>query len=149
LARIPVAHARAFGSDKRARANEIKAEARYNFGAPQSVRAQMMGDEFLHYFQKIDLQYYEKAVDRILLESLVDFLGDHGIDTADLKETQSAIVNSGVIVQGGDVTAQSLAVGEGARAKTSTVDRARRSSAAAKMGASRPARPSLTRTASR
>lgn len=126
--------ARALGSEKRSRAKAIKLNPRYNFGAPQSLRVQLMGDEFLHYFQKMDQQYYEKTVDKILLESLFDFLEDHGIDTADLKESQTAIFNSGVIVQGGDITAQSLAVGEKAKAKTNVVNRAVRKGATAITG---------------
>jgi len=47
---------------------------------------------------------------------LVEFLDDHNIDTSDLKERQTTILNSGVIVQGGDVNAESLAVGPGAEA---------------------------------
>ena len=40
----------------------------------------------------------------------------HGIETSDLKERQTTILNSGVIVQGGDVNAESLAVGSGSQA---------------------------------
>ena len=116
--------ARLFGSERRARAKAIKVNPRYNFGAPKSLRVDLMGNEFLHYFQKMDHEHYQRSLDKILLESLVSFLDDHGIDTADLKETQTAIFNSGVIVQGGDITAQSLAVGERAKARTGIVGRA-------------------------
>ena len=135
LTQIQAGIARAFGSDKKARVKAIKLNPQYNFGAPQSLRSKLAGGNFRHYFQKMDQQYYQKTVDKILLECLTDFLEDHGIDTADLKESQTAIFNSGVIVQGGDVTAQSLAVGEKAKAKTSLVDRTVRRGAAARTGA--------------
>jgi hypothetical protein len=43
------------------------------------------------------------------------FLDAHGIDTSDLEERQTAVLNNGVIVTGGELRAQSLAVGQQAR----------------------------------
>jgi hypothetical protein len=83
-----------------------------------------MGEEFRHYFQKMDQEHYQRSLNKVILENLIAFLDDHGVNTDDLKDTQTAIYNSGVIVQGGDVTAQSLAVGERAQAKTGLVGRA-------------------------
>ncbi len=53
-----------------------------------------------------------------MLEELVAFLDDQGIDTSDLRERSTTILNSGILVQGGDVRADSLAVGANAQATT-------------------------------
>lgn len=131
LGQMQLGLARLFGSEKRQKAKTIKLKARYNFGAPRSLRAELMGSVYLHYFQKMDQDHYQRSLNKILLENLVSFLDDHGIDTADLKETQNAIFNSGVIVQGGDITAQSLAVGPKSQARTGIVGRALERSGAA------------------
>ena len=107
------------GREQMSKFGAVKSDYRYNFGALKSFRVGLMGNEFLHYFQKMDQQYCHNTVDKIVLETLIDFLDDHGIDTSDLRVNQSTIFNSGVIVQGGDITAQSLAVGAAAKAETS------------------------------
>jgi len=55
-------------------------------------------------------------LEQTILESIVSFLDIRHIDTSNLKERQTMILNSGILVQGGDVRAESLAVGTGARA---------------------------------
>jgi hypothetical protein len=60
--------------------------------------------------------YYTKVLERVILSSIITFLDAHHIDTSDLRERQTMILNSGIIVQGGDVKAESLAVGVGAQA---------------------------------
>jgi hypothetical protein len=116
--------AQRFGGTRKSKASAIKRNPLYDFGARRSLRVETMGDRFPHYFMKMDQQHTQHFIDRIVLETLVAFLEEHGIDTADLKETQTAIFNSGVIVQGGDITAQSLAVGAKAQARTGLVGRA-------------------------
>ena len=88
----------------------------YNYGVAQSFRESARSDLFMHYFQKLDGDFYSKVLEREILASIVSFLDEHDIDTSELKERQSTILNSGIIVQGGDVKAESLAVGTGAQA---------------------------------
>jgi hypothetical protein len=51
-----------------------------------------------------------------ILNTIVEFLEDHDIDTSDVKDRRTMILNSGIIVHGGDVNAQALAVGQQATA---------------------------------
>jgi hypothetical protein len=128
LADVQLAMSNSFGRDKQRKAEAIQRSPRYNYGAPKSMRVELMGTEFLHYFQKMDQQYYQKTVDKILLDTLINFLDDHGVDTTDLRDHQTAIFNTGVIVRGGDVTAQNLAVGTQARVETAILGRVRQRS---------------------
>lgn len=59
---------------------------------------------------------YAKIVERQILESIIDFLDSKNIDTTDLKEQRMTILNTGLIVSGGSVNAESIAVGEQAKA---------------------------------
>ena len=51
----------------------------------------------------------------------MSFLDEHDIDTGDLVERQTTILNQGVLVTGrGTLTAQSVAAGSNARAQSGT-----------------------------
>lgn len=94
----------------------IDMHPRFNYGTTSSLRQALSSGTYHHYFQKIDSDFFGKALERQILDSLVAFLESHGIDTSELRERQTTIMNSGVIVHGGDVNAESLAVGAGSRA---------------------------------
>jgi hypothetical protein len=59
---------------------------------------------------------YVKLTEQQLFEAIISFLDARNIDTSDLKERQTTVMNNGVIVSGGQINAQSMAVGTGARA---------------------------------
>ena len=103
-------------SEDKARHELIEKNPLFNYGTVQSFRQAVSSEEYGHYFQKIDGDFYNKLFEREVLDSLVEFLDAHGIDTSELKDRQTTILNSGVIVQGGDVRAENLAVGTGAQA---------------------------------
>lgn len=104
------------GNRDKERRQLIDMHPRFNYGTTSSLRQALSGGIYHHYFQKIDSDFFGKALERQILDSLVAFLESRGIDTCDLRERQTTIMNSGVIVQGGDVNAESLAVGAGSRA---------------------------------
>lgn len=105
-----------FHKKKKVRRKQIDENPLFNYGTGQSLRESVSSGQFMHYFQKLDGVFYSKVLEREILNSIVDFLDAHDIDTSELKERQSTILNSGIIVQGGDVKAESLAVGSGAQA---------------------------------
>ena len=108
-----------FGGKEKARRKLIADNPQFDYGAGQGFRQALSSNEFAHYFQKADGDFYRKMLDQTLLDGFVEFLEAHGIDTCELRERQTTIMNSGIIVQGGDVSAESLAVGAGSQAKTS------------------------------
>jgi len=105
-----------FGGKQRRRRREINENPLFNYGSAAGLRESFSSDQFVHYFQKLDGDFYSKVLDREILDAIVTFLDEHNIDTSELKERQSTILNSGIIVHGGDVKAESLAVGAGAQA---------------------------------
>lgn len=101
--------------------DEIRKDPLFDYGAKESLREFAAGDEWRVYFQKLDKEMHHKILQQQLLDCLVDFLDHHGIDTSEIKERTTHILNNGVIVSGGSVTAEGLAVGEGAQARVSNV----------------------------
>jgi len=106
------------GTKERRTRKEIDSNPLFDFGAAGSMRGRMSSSQYSHFFQRSDKEMYAKIVERTLLDSIVAFLDGHNIDTSDLKERQTTIINSGIIVQGGDVRAQAMAVGTAAQAAT-------------------------------
>jgi len=98
---------------------QIDQDLLFNYGAEQSLREAAAGTEWRVYFQKLDKEMHHKILQQQLLDSLVDFLDAHGIDTSEIKERTVQIMNNGVIVSGGSVNTQSMAVGDGAKAMVS------------------------------
>jgi len=58
-----------------------------------------------------------KTLERCVLDAVVDFLERQRIDTAGIRERETAILNSGVIISGGTIRAESLAIGRGAMSR--------------------------------
>ena len=105
-----------FDKKEKKRRKQVDENPLFNYGTGSSFRESVSSGQFIHYFQKLDSVFYSNVLEREILSSIVDFLDAHDIDTSELKERQSTILNSGIIVQGGDVKAESLAVGSGAQA---------------------------------
>jgi hypothetical protein len=108
---------------------EIARNPRFDYGATTSLRELAQASSYRRYFQWLDRDRFAKILERELLDAIVTFLDAHDIDTSDLEERQAAVLNNGVIVTGGTVSTQSLAVG--AQARSSVVDNARRAAASA------------------
>jgi hypothetical protein len=110
-----ISEALSFNEDNRRR-EMLERTPLFNYGTVTSLRQYLSSGEYGHYFQKMDGDLYNKLFEHEVLDSLVEFLDAHNVDTSELKERQTTILNNGVMVQGGDVKAESLAVGSGARA---------------------------------
>lgn len=96
----------------------IREDPGYNYGALQSIRELGTENSWRVYFQKLDKEMHSKVVQQRLIDGLIDFLDDRGIDTSEIKDRGSHILNNGIMVSGGAISAESLAVGDGARANT-------------------------------
>ncbi|WP_406691992.1 hypothetical protein REH65_08350 [Saccharopolyspora sp. ID03-671] len=106
----------ALGRMREARA--IKHGRSFNYGAEICLR-ELAAEKWYHrYFQALDKEMYSKVVERRVVDALEEFLDERDIDTRDLRERQTTILNNGVYVSGqGSLTAGSLAVGTNPIAK--------------------------------
>ncbi len=102
---------------RRSMRRRIRSNPTFDYGAATSVRQSGMSENYRHYFQKLDREMYAKLIEQQILGSIIDFLDERNIDTSDLRERQTTILNNGVILSGGSIQAESFAVGSGARAR--------------------------------
>jgi hypothetical protein len=101
---------------ERAALRQIRTDPEYNFGAMTSVRELAQARHYRRYFQQVDRDLSTKFIDRQVLDTIVDFLESHNIDTSQFQDQRSTILNNGLLVSGGEFKAGSVAVGEQARA---------------------------------
>jgi hypothetical protein len=94
---------------------EVRRNAAFNHGARTTVRQSAQSQNYRQYFQKLDRELFVKVIERELFDSIVAFLDEHDIDTAELKQRETTVLNNGVIVSGGTIQAESMAVGDRAR----------------------------------
>jgi hypothetical protein len=93
----------------------IREDLGFDYGAETSVRELGMADRYNNYFQRLDVDKFQKLVELHVLQAVVDFLDDRGVDTSTLRQRQVFIQNSHTIF--GDVSAGAVAIGAGATAK--------------------------------
>lgn len=90
---------------------------RFDYGARFSVRQLASDTQYHRYFQKQDSGMVVKVVEKRVLDALVEFAREHGIDVADLLQRQETIINNGIIAgTGAQVTASAVASGRSSRA---------------------------------
>jgi hypothetical protein len=118
----------------------IKNDYSFDYGASASIRAAASSPNYRRYFQKLDKEMSFKMMESQVLHTLVSFLDSKNIDTSDLKERQTTILNNGVIVAGGSIQAKNFSGGQGATSILSHLK-----GAAAKAGSRlAPAQPKTT-----
>jgi len=106
---------RGWRTERRTR-RQILTDPEFDYGAPSSVRDAEKSSNYRQYFQKLDDEMFGKVVERHMLDSITAFLDRHDVDTSDLKQRESAILNNGVLMTGGNLQAGSIAVGSRAQA---------------------------------
>jgi hypothetical protein len=87
----------------------------FDYGAALSCRQWASAQLYRRYFQKLDKEMYFKVLEKNVLDSILTFLEENNVDVSELKQRQAMILNNGVIVSGGSMTTENLAVGEGAK----------------------------------
>ncbi|HKS44834.1 MAG TPA: hypothetical protein VJT49_06895 [Amycolatopsis sp.] len=88
----------------------------YDYGARFSVRQVAVDARPHNYFQETDAGKHLKIVERHVLSAVLDFLGEHDVDTAEFATRQMMILNQGIIQTGGVSNVGNQAVGSGATA---------------------------------
>ncbi len=84
----------------------------YNYGAETSIRESVAQKYYLQHFQKLDKEMHQKTIEKRIFNCLGDFLESKGIDTSDFKDRETSILNSGVIVTGGNLNTNNMTVGK-------------------------------------
>lgn len=93
--------------------NKLKERTKYNYGHIISLRESWAKNGYHRYFQMLDKDMTYKISQHILVNSIIEFLESKGVATDDIKERRTTIFNSGVMVSGGTINTEQMAVGAG------------------------------------
>jgi hypothetical protein len=90
----------------------------YDYGAWQSIRQLAASPRMRTYLQLLDAEKYYKLVERAITGAVLEYLDEHGVDTAEYQNRATMIHNSGLVIgAGAQVTAPvNIAAGTGASA---------------------------------
>lgn len=109
-----------FGKEEKAKRKIVENTPDYDYGATTSFREYLMQGNYTQHFQKLDKEMYAKMIEKRILNAIQDFLDAADINTSEFKEREANILNNGVIVSGGNIQTDNLAVGKNAQVKTKT-----------------------------
>ncbi|MFI1157754.1 zinc ribbon domain-containing protein [Streptomyces sioyaensis] len=93
---------------------------RFDYGARLSVRRHAASAGHHRHFQNADSGMVLKTVEKRVLDALVEFAVERGIDVGELVQRQQMIINNGIIAAGG-ARVDSSSVASGERSRVSTV----------------------------
>jgi len=108
-----------FSDPEAAIRKQVKCSPDYDYGASTSIREALAQGQYAQHFQKLDKERYFKIIEKRIFNLISDFLDERNIDTSEFKERESSILNQGVIVTGGKLSSQNLAVGSQAKVRFS------------------------------
>jgi hypothetical protein len=94
---------------------EVETNRLYNYGWTRSLREKWSSSSFERYFQKVDKDVSLKLLTNGFLAWLQEVLAQRNISIEQFKQTTTKIINEGVMISGGEVKAETLAVGKGAK----------------------------------
>ena len=79
----------------------IKEDMTFDYGARLSLRELAAGSSYRNYFQRVDVARIRQLIDKRTLDFLAGFLSAKGLDTSELDDRRTTILNSGILMTGG------------------------------------------------
>lgn len=107
-----------FGGKEAALRKIVKSSPDYDYGAVTSIREAISQVVYSQHFQKLDKERYFKIIEKRIFNMLEEFLDNKQIDASEFKERETSILNNGVLVTGGNLKADNIAVGKKSKINT-------------------------------
>lgn len=107
----PFKHSRELAGSTR----HVENDPFFDYGAPVTALDRARSTRYRRYFQMLDKERHVKVLERMVLDTIVEILDDHGVDTSELTENRSTIINNGIMMPQGNIQADNVAVGTGAK----------------------------------
>lgn len=118
ISNIGEAISNVFGGKEVVKQKIVKSSPDYDYGAYTSLRGSASQQYYSQHFQKLDQERYFKIIEKRIFNLITDFLDNKNIDTSEFKEREASILNQGVIMTGGNLTGENIAIGKDSKIKT-------------------------------
>ncbi len=92
-------------------AKHVATDEFFDYGAPVTALDRVRSTRYRRYFQRLDKEMYDKFLERTVLDAIVETLDRHGIDTAEITERTTEIINNGIMMKDSTLQAGNLATG--------------------------------------
>jgi hypothetical protein len=113
-------------------AEEAKEYVYGDVGARISVRETGASGELGTYIQRLDAEKYTKLAERLITDTVLDYLAASGVDTSAYAASATTVINSGVMIGGAASVTGPVAAGLGSRAQVTNQARPAAGEAAAR-----------------
>jgi hypothetical protein len=90
---------------------QIRENPLFDYGEASTLREEIADSTFQTFYNSMDSEQFSKRVEKAFFDTLVGFLDSKNIDTSELAQQESAIINQGLIVSG-DLNANAVGVGK-------------------------------------
>jgi hypothetical protein len=91
----------------------IQAREKYNYGVTTTFRESVAAPFYQDYYGVQDLTMYWRSIEEAVLNGVVELLESKGVDVSQFKEQATTVINSGIMVSGGQFTATQVSAGTG------------------------------------
>jgi hypothetical protein len=91
------------------KAKEVEDDPFFDYGAPVTALDRVRSTHYRRYFQMLDKEMYVKVLERTVLDSIAEILDRHGIDTGEIVERRTTIINNGIMTK--ELNATNVAAG--------------------------------------
>jgi hypothetical protein len=81
-----------------------------DFGTRESVRQLGAADSFSTHIEKLDVEKYTRIIERLLVDTVLDFLASKGVDTSAFASSAATIIN-GDVISGNTISGDHASVG--------------------------------------
>jgi len=90
---------------------QIKENPLFDFGEEETLREEVADTTMQTYYNSMDSEHISKQIEKAFFTYLITFIDSKNIDTSELTQQQTTIINNGLMMSGGEVKADNLAVG--------------------------------------
>lgn len=101
--------------EKRNIEKQIQENPLFNYGEFSTLREDVADNSLQTFYNSMDNEQFFKETEKKIFNSLINFLESKNIDTWDLSQQQTMIVNNGLMMSGGEIKANNLMTGQMAK----------------------------------
>ncbi len=91
---------------------QIQEKPLFDYGESSTLREDVADISLQTFYNAMDDERLFKQMEKTFFDSLISFLESKNIDTSDLSQQQTTIINNGLMMSGGEVKADNIAVGK-------------------------------------
>jgi hypothetical protein len=102
--------------NKRQLKSRIERGSPHNYGRAKTFREAIASPNYKNYFSAQDIIMVQNSLEQTIINTVADLLDSKGIDSSFLRNDLLAFVNQGIMMFGGKMEAEQIAIGKGSQA---------------------------------